>query len=155
MVDLESLDLAKWPKAHTIQGYEAILQPGDVLVVPAFWWIQQEELSKETVALQSLCQRRGLDAVAPLSPQQAEVRAGRAVESLVSQSDAVGANKAKGFFQGILAGDLAASTIDRFTLEVGFRARGMRTYALAHASNGVQLPLYAGISNGTAIAVVA
>lgn len=37
MVDLEAPDAGLWPKASGLRGVAAILQPGDVLHVPAYW----------------------------------------------------------------------------------------------------------------------
>lgn len=38
MVDLEAPDLGLWPKAPGLRGLSVILQPGDVLFVPQYWW---------------------------------------------------------------------------------------------------------------------
>ena len=37
MVDLEAPDAGLWPKFGRVRGVTAILAPGDVLYVPAFW----------------------------------------------------------------------------------------------------------------------
>ena len=37
MVDLEAPDLGLWPKSTRPRGGVALLQPGDVLHVPAYW----------------------------------------------------------------------------------------------------------------------
>ena len=39
MVDLEALDPGLWPKFGQVRGRTAILQPGDVLFVPQYWWV--------------------------------------------------------------------------------------------------------------------
>ena len=37
MVDLEAPDLGLWPKSTRPSGVVALLQPGDLLFVPAYW----------------------------------------------------------------------------------------------------------------------
>lgn len=37
MVDLEKLELDRWPKAAGLRGVKALLHPGDCLFVPAYW----------------------------------------------------------------------------------------------------------------------
>ena len=37
MVDLEATDLGLWPQAAGLRGLTAVLEPGDVLFVPAYW----------------------------------------------------------------------------------------------------------------------
>ena len=52
MLDLGALDLGRWPAAAGLRGAEAVLAPGDVLVVPAWWWVHAELLEPECVALE-------------------------------------------------------------------------------------------------------
>ena len=37
-VNLEEIDFEKFPKAKSLEGWEAILEPGDVLYIPIYWW---------------------------------------------------------------------------------------------------------------------
>lgn len=39
MVDLEAPDHAMWPEFANMRGRVVILQPGDVLFVPRFWYV--------------------------------------------------------------------------------------------------------------------
>lgn len=39
MVDLEAPDAGLWPKFSGVQGVVAVLEPGDVLYVPAYWCV--------------------------------------------------------------------------------------------------------------------
>lgn len=41
-VDLEKPDLDKFPNFKRLHGYEAIVDPGDVLYLPMYWWHQVE-----------------------------------------------------------------------------------------------------------------
>ena len=39
MVDLEKPDLGQWPHNADVKGLCCILKPGDVLYVPAYWYV--------------------------------------------------------------------------------------------------------------------
>eukprot|EP00887_Chlorella_sp_A99_P002105 scaffold21.g2105.t1 len=51
MVDLEAPDTGLWPKAARLRGRAAILQPGDVLFVPQFWFAHVQHLEAESLGL--------------------------------------------------------------------------------------------------------
>lgn len=48
MVDLESPDLGLWPKSSGVRGVSCILQPGDVLFVPQYWWVASAEAGRSS-----------------------------------------------------------------------------------------------------------
>lgn len=54
MVDLERLDPDKWPGCTQVQGHAAVLSPGDVLYVPAFWFVHEQDIAAENVTLRFL-----------------------------------------------------------------------------------------------------
>jgi len=51
MVDLENLDPGQWPGCVGVRGVVAILRPGDVLHVPAYWFAHIQDLEAENVSL--------------------------------------------------------------------------------------------------------
>jgi hypothetical protein len=51
MVDVEKLDIGAWPAAIALQGSVALLQPGDVLHVPAYWFVHVQDLDPENICL--------------------------------------------------------------------------------------------------------
>lgn len=38
-VDLDNPDFEKFPKLSSIKGHEAIVEPGDVLYIPMYWYV--------------------------------------------------------------------------------------------------------------------
>lgn len=50
-VNLENLNLKKFPKAAELKGMHTILEPGDVLYIPVYWWHQIESLPKKGVTV--------------------------------------------------------------------------------------------------------
>lgn len=88
MVDIEHLDPGKWPGCSMVQGFSAILSPGDVLFVPSYWFADYQDLDKENVSLRTTIHHsshRGL-ATNALSLRLSRVIEER-VESVVGQSD--------------------------------------------------------------------
>ncbi|KAG8462863.1 hypothetical protein KFE25_001636 [Diacronema lutheri] len=50
-LDLRAVDLAKFPKFADAQPLEAVLQPGDVLFLPQYWWHHVENLDDDCVSV--------------------------------------------------------------------------------------------------------
>ncbi|XP_018320992.1 hypoxia-inducible factor 1-alpha inhibitor isoform X3 [Agrilus planipennis] len=46
MVDFERPDYSKFPKFKDIKGCETVMEPGDVLYIPIYWWHQVESLMR-------------------------------------------------------------------------------------------------------------
>lgn len=38
-VDIDNPDFEMYPKLHDIAGYEAVVEPGDVLYIPMYWYV--------------------------------------------------------------------------------------------------------------------
>ena len=51
MADLERPDWGRWPGLSALRGDVVIVEPGEVLFVPAFWWAHEEQLEPAGVAL--------------------------------------------------------------------------------------------------------
>ena len=45
-VDLEQPDLQKFPRFGRAKRYELMLEPGDMLFIPAFWWHQENLITQ-------------------------------------------------------------------------------------------------------------
>lgn len=52
MVDFDKPDYGQWPLLSKVRGLVTILEPGDMLFVPAYWWRHEQQLEKENVALE-------------------------------------------------------------------------------------------------------
>jgi len=52
MVDLDKPDYDDWPKFAQVKGQVCILEPGDVLYAPMWWWRHVQELEDEGIALE-------------------------------------------------------------------------------------------------------
>ncbi|KJE91396.1 hypoxia-inducible factor 1 [Capsaspora owczarzaki ATCC 30864] len=44
-VDFDNPDLARFPRFSELHGWECILEPGEVLYIPAYWWHHVESLT--------------------------------------------------------------------------------------------------------------
>ncbi|DBA69067.1 TPA: hypothetical protein ACH3X2_013228 [Trebouxia sp. C0005] len=51
MVDLEHPDLAQWPKNADVKGLCCILKPGDVVYLPAYWFVHAQHLEESNISL--------------------------------------------------------------------------------------------------------
>lgn len=51
MVDLHALDPGQWPGCTQLKGVVAVLRPGDLLHIPAFWFVVSHDLEAENVTL--------------------------------------------------------------------------------------------------------
>ncbi|KAL0039566.1 hypothetical protein WJX77_002084 [Trebouxia sp. C0004] len=51
MVDLEHPDLAQWPKTASVKGLCCILKPGDVVYLPAYWFVHAQHLEESNISL--------------------------------------------------------------------------------------------------------
>ncbi|GAB4818813.1 hypothetical protein N2152v2_005859 [Parachlorella kessleri] len=85
MVDLEAVDPGLWPKFSQVRGRTAILQPGDVLFVPQYWFVHAQHLEAENV---SLCFQLQQGARAP-ARDSAELRLSRHIEERVADFEGV------------------------------------------------------------------
>lgn len=79
MVDLERLDPDEWPGCTEVRGHAAVLRPGDVLYVPAYWFVHEQDIEAENVTLRFLM---GHGTRAP-SEEAAPLRISRALEERV------------------------------------------------------------------------
>ncbi|CAE7530262.1 HIF1AN [Symbiodinium sp. CCMP2456] len=50
-VDLESPDFARFPKLKAVRAVEAVLGPGDLLVLPAGWWHHVQSLTEDSLSV--------------------------------------------------------------------------------------------------------
>ncbi|GAB1609276.1 hypoxia-inducible factor 1-alpha inhibitor-like [Argonauta hians] len=50
-VNLENLNVDKFPEVLELRGMEATLYPGDVLYIPIYWWHQVESLPQKDVTI--------------------------------------------------------------------------------------------------------
>ena len=80
MVNLEVLDAGQWPGCTQVRGLVAVLRPGDVLHVPAFWFAHQQDLEKESATLRFVLHQ---GTRAP-DPAAASLRLSRVVEERVA-----------------------------------------------------------------------
>ncbi|XP_018575930.1 hypoxia-inducible factor 1-alpha inhibitor [Anoplophora glabripennis] len=46
MVDFDRPDFTKYPKFKNVKGYETVVEPGDVLYIPIYWWHHVESLMR-------------------------------------------------------------------------------------------------------------
>ncbi|CAH1169652.1 unnamed protein product [Phaedon cochleariae] len=46
MVDFERPDYARFPKFRNVRGVETVIEPGDVLYIPKYWWHHVESLMR-------------------------------------------------------------------------------------------------------------
>lgn len=91
MVDLEQIDEVRFPKAGSLaSGTVAILEPGDVLYVPAFWWAHAQLLERENAWLH-VTTGTGARVRAPGAE---ELHASRMVEERVVELEGQQASKA-------------------------------------------------------------
>ncbi|GMH34419.1 hypothetical protein BSKO_02253 [Bryopsis sp. KO-2023] len=51
MVDFEQIDEQMWPNFHKVKGAQCILQPGEVLFVPQFWFAHSQSLDDFNTSL--------------------------------------------------------------------------------------------------------
>lgn len=81
MVDFEAPDAGLWPEfGGGVRGLAAVLAPGDVLYVPAFWFVHVQHLEEECVGLSFHLAQGGR---AP-SPEGTPLRLSRALEARVA-----------------------------------------------------------------------
>lgn len=45
-VDFDRPDYNKFPKFKNVKGYETVVEPGDVLYIPIYWWHHVESLMR-------------------------------------------------------------------------------------------------------------
>lgn len=50
-VDLSCPDASRFPRFDDAQGFEVILQPGELLYIPQYWWHHIENLTDECVSI--------------------------------------------------------------------------------------------------------
>lgn len=55
MVDLDCVDAEEWPAFGSVRGSVCIMEPGDLLFVPQFWWACVQPLN---VSLARACPGR-------------------------------------------------------------------------------------------------
>jgi Cupin-like domain len=87
MINLESLDPVEWPGCTQVRGIVAILRPGDVLYVPAYWFAHVQDLESESATLRFTlsCGMR------PPASDAAMLRVSRSVEERVAAVEGPGA----------------------------------------------------------------
>jgi hypoxia-inducible factor 1-alpha inhibitor (HIF hydroxylase) len=51
MIDLRNPDFKRFPRLAEVKGYEAVVGPGDVLYIPAYWFHQIESMKEITVSV--------------------------------------------------------------------------------------------------------
>ena len=63
MVNVEMPDLSRFPALRRARALEAILEPGDVLWLPRYWWhyVHQLDAPSENISLNFWCGRKGTD----------------------------------------------------------------------------------------------
>ncbi|KAL4452346.1 hypothetical protein ABPG75_008008 [Micractinium tetrahymenae] len=82
MVDFEAPDAGLWPKFGSgVRGLAAVLAPGDVLYVPAYWFVHVQHLEAECIGLSFHLAQGGR---AP-SPEGTPLRLSRALEARVAE----------------------------------------------------------------------
>ena len=73
MVDLRNPDFNRFPKLKDVKGCEAIVGPGDVLYIPAYWFHQIESMKEITISVNFWFVARKLEGDEikyPLKPEQ-------------------------------------------------------------------------------------
>ncbi len=80
MVNLEALDPVEWPSCTQVRGIVAVLRPGDVLYVPAYWFAHAQDLESESATLRFTLSR----GMRPPASAAAMLRASRSVEERVA-----------------------------------------------------------------------
>lgn len=89
MVDLDGnpLDLGMWPLSTHAKGVRCVLRPGDVLFIPAYWFVHVQFLEKEDVALSiEVCQGSSQ----PPGRDSIPLRVSRAIEERVAEFEGIG-----------------------------------------------------------------
>ena len=104
-IDLYAPDLARFPRFGEVQGLEAVLEPGDVLFIPQYWWHHIENLDERCVSLNFWFrdQSTGKQTMLPLNDSQ-QLAMKRNIEKIVGQQ--VGPKAAQRWLPK-LAGDAA------------------------------------------------
>jgi len=80
MVDLETLDPGEWPGCTQVRGIVAVLRPGDVLYVPAYWFAHVQDLESENATLRFTLSR----GMRPPASDAAMLRVSRSIEERVA-----------------------------------------------------------------------
>ncbi len=87
MVNLESLDPVEWPGCTQVRGVVAVLRPGDVLYVPAYWFAHVQDLESESASLRFTLGR----GMRPPASDAAMLRVSRSVEERVAAVEGLSA----------------------------------------------------------------
>ena len=112
-VDWAEPNTAEWPAFADVRGQVAILAPGDILLIPRFWWVQIHALGDGCADATSAAAEKREEhtwleiTLAPggrvRSPGGAAVAASRAVEAIASSLDG-GAAKARELLLHVASG---------------------------------------------------
>lgn len=98
MASIETVDRDMWPGTHNVSLHRAIVGPGEILYVPAFWFVHVHDLEKENVSLHVPL---GSHQRAPAADSTL-LRVSRALEERVA--DVVGVPEVKRWFRIIASG---------------------------------------------------
>ena len=125
MASLETLNPEDWPGTKDLRLHRAVLAPGDVLYVPAYWFVHVHELDAETVCLRvplsSGVARGGTTARRPPAGDATLLRVSRVVEDRVSQT--VGVSNVKRWLR-IIANNAETKYVDLATV-AGYKCARM------------------------------
>lgn len=93
-VDVYSPDISAFPRFAEAQPFHAVLQPGELLYIPQYWWHHVENLEDECVSLNFWFKDQGgaQKVSLPLSPAQ-HLAMRRNIEKLIT--DALGVHEAR------------------------------------------------------------
>ncbi|XP_074647580.1 hypoxia-inducible factor 1-alpha inhibitor-like [Tubulanus polymorphus] len=87
-VDFDNVDLKSFPKFNQLKGEETILEPGEVLYIPMYWWHDIESLTESgpTVSINFWYKAGTVSTVEyPLKPEQ-KVAMMRNIEKMVTEA---------------------------------------------------------------------
>jgi len=125
MASLETLNPEDWPGTKDVRLLRAVLAPGDVLYVPAYWFVHVHELDAETVCvrvpLSNGVARGGTTARRPPARDATLLRVSRVVEDRVSQT--VGVSNVKRWLR-IIANNAETKYVDLATV-AGYKCARM------------------------------
>jgi len=124
MASIETLNPEEWPGTKDTRLERAILAPGDVLFVPAYWFVHVHELEDETICVRvplSNLKRGSQHARRPPARDATLLRVSRALEDRVAQT--VGVSDVKRWLRIISKGS-AAKFLDLSTVK-GYKCARM------------------------------
>lgn len=116
MVDLERMDEARWPGLNSVCLHRAVLEPGEMLYIPAYWFAHIHDLEEENASLRvSLLSNERVPA-----KDATLLRISRAIEERVA--DVVGESEVKRWLR-IMASGQEVRHLDLGTVQGYKRAR--------------------------------